>query len=52
MTFRRGDFRKNGGKWTGSGKKKKENPIIISQAMEDKPASLLVLKRSITLRGR
>jgi len=39
MTFRRGDFRKNGGKWTGSSKKKGKKSYC-SQAVGEKPASL------------
>lgn len=41
MTFGRGDFRKNRGKWNGSGKKK--NKALVLQAIGEKPASLIVL---------
>jgi len=34
MTFRRGDFRKNGGKWTGSSKKKGKKKAIVHRLWE------------------
>jgi len=47
MTFRRGDFRKNGGKWTGSSKKKGKKKLLFTGCGRETS----LLKKSIILRS-